>query len=66
MSELSILELATEHGELLPERETMFLNFGGGNHASVGITSVAVAKTYGGFGNLAAAANSNTVVIVQG
>ncbi len=26
MSELSIVELESEHAELLPERETMFLN----------------------------------------
>jgi hypothetical protein len=27
MSELSIAELESEHAELLPERETLFLNF---------------------------------------
>jgi hypothetical protein len=45
MSELSILELETEHAELLPERETLFLNgvVGGFNHVTVHQTAVAVA-----------------------
>lgn len=46
MSELSILELETEHAELLPEREALngfhgFIN-GGGNHVSVTQTSVSI------------------------
>jgi hypothetical protein len=50
MSELSILELETEHAELLPEREALSLVHGGfvggGNHVSV--TQVAVASAHDG------------------
>jgi hypothetical protein len=47
MSELSILELETEHAELLPEREALSLVHGGfvggGNHVTVVQVSVASA-----------------------
>ena len=51
MSELSILELETEHAELLPEREALngFVGLinGGHNHVDVTQTAVAVAKDAG-------------------
>ena len=45
MSELSILELETEHAELLPERETLFIiGLGGHNHhVTVNQTALAIA-----------------------
>jgi hypothetical protein len=73
MSELSILELETEHAELLPERETLFL-FGNGNFShntnishNVSSHQTAVAIAHGGSGFFAgsataSAANSLTVV----
>jgi hypothetical protein len=65
MSELSILELETEHVELLPEREALgiFANFGG-NYVSQHATSVAIAL--GGNrsgGNLAASSASNVAIV---
>ncbi len=61
MSELSILELETEHAELLPERETMILNgvVGFGNVVIVHQTAVAAA----GFGAFNTAVASNVSVI---
>ncbi|HJY94556.1 MAG TPA: hypothetical protein VJ371_06355 [Streptosporangiaceae bacterium] len=53
MSELSIAELESEHAELLPERETLFLNTYIHQHA------VAVAAF--GFLNVA---NATNVVII--
>ena len=46
MSELSILELETEHAELLPERETLFIiGLGGHNHhVTVNQTALAIAS----------------------
>ena len=44
MSELSILELDAEQADVLPERETLFLNF---QHVSVRQTAVAVADSHG-------------------
>jgi hypothetical protein len=66
MSELSILELETEHAELLPEREALngfrgFIN-GGGNHVTVIQSAVAVAKDSG----VNDADASNVAVIAAG
>ena len=48
MSELSILELESEHIELLPERETLFISIHVNQHAfavaGFGHTNVAVAN----------------------
>jgi hypothetical protein len=51
MSELSIAEMESEHAEVLPERETMFLN------TYIGVQNNAYA--FAGFGhtNVAIAAN---------
>lgn len=61
MSELSILELETEHAELLPERETLILNgvVGGFNFVVVHQTAVAVAGA--GFVNTAVAGNLSVI-----
>jgi hypothetical protein len=56
MSELSLVELESEHAELLPERETLFLNTY--NNYFVNQHSFAVAA----FGGKAYA--NNTVVII--
>ena len=52
MSELSILELETEHADLLPEREALSLVHGGyvGGHNHVHVTQVAIASADGGGG----------------
>ena len=55
MSELSILELETEHAELLPERETLFI-IGGHNH-NVTVHQTALAIAAFGHHNLAVAVN---------
>jgi hypothetical protein len=66
MSELSILELETEHAELLPERET--LNgvhgqiVGGGNHVRVIQFGIAMAKN----GYQPMADVTNTAIIAVG
>jgi hypothetical protein len=57
MSELSILELESEHIELLPERETLFLNTFIG--IQVNQHAFAVAK----FGHTNVAVASNVVVV---
>jgi hypothetical protein len=56
MSELSIDELESEHAELLPERETMFLN----TYISVHQNAFAVA----GFGRTNVAIASNAIVVL--
>jgi hypothetical protein len=66
MSELSILELESEHAELLPEREALstFVHIGGGNH--VDVTQVAVAKSIDSSTNVspnATASNTATVIV---
>jgi hypothetical protein len=55
MSELSIDELEAEHAELLPERETMFLN------TYIGVQYAHATAAFG-FVNVATA--SNSVVIL--
>jgi hypothetical protein len=64
MSELSILELETEHVELLPEREALgiFVNFGG-NYVSQHANSIAVAFGSRNGGNLAASSASNVAIV---
>jgi len=57
MSELSIFELETETSELLPERETMFLNF---NYQKA--VAVAVNSGFINIGNLAAASATNVAI----
>ena len=61
MSELSILELENESAELLPERETLFLNgvVGFGNHVTVHQTAFAAAGF--GFINSAHATNISAI-----
>lgn len=54
MSELSILELETEHAELLPERETLFIV---GGHIHVHVDQIAVALASHGHENIAVAVN---------
>jgi len=59
MSELSIVELESEHAELLPERETLFLNT-----TFIGLVHIdqhAFSLAQFGFKNVAVA--SNVVVI---
>jgi len=65
MSELSILELETEHVELLPEREALgiFVFLGGGNHVHQSATAVAVAIGSRNGGNLAAASATNVAIV---
>ncbi len=55
MSELSILELETEHAELLPERETLFIIGGHNHHVTVNQTALALAAY--GHDNTAVAVN---------
>ena len=55
MSELSLIELESEHAELLPERETLFLN----TYINVHQHAFAAA----GFGHTNVAVASNVVVI---
>jgi hypothetical protein len=55
MSELSINELESEHAELLPERETMFLN---------SYIGVQYAHATAAFGLVNVANASNTVIIL--
>jgi hypothetical protein len=57
MSELSIVELESEHAELLPERETLFLN----TFISVHVNQHAFAVA--GFGRTNVAVANNVVVI---
>jgi hypothetical protein len=58
MSELSILELETEHAELLPERETLSRRGGGISlHDVTFVTQIAYATASRGRHNLAIAAN---------
>ena len=66
MSELSILELETEHAEPLPEREALngfhgYIN-GGRNHVDVTQTAVAVAK----HGQVNTATATSTAIIAVG
>jgi hypothetical protein len=65
MSELSILELETEHAELLPEREALSFvhggTVGGGNRVSVHQITVAIA---GKGDNPIATATSTAIVAV--
>ena len=63
MSELSILELDAEQADLLPERETLFLNFG--THVSIHQSATAVA--IGGQLSLggAHASASNVAIVVN-
>jgi hypothetical protein len=58
MSDLSIVELESEHAELLPERETLFLN----TYNTYFVNQHAVAVAALGFKNVAIA--SNSVVII--
>ena len=51
MSELSIAELESEHAELLPERETLFLN------TYINVSQHAFAAAGFGFSNVAVASN---------
>ena len=62
MSELSILELETEHAEVLPEREALSIHVGGGNRVSVSQVSVAIAS----HGTDPLATATNTAIIVVG
>ena len=67
MSELSILELETEHADLLPEREALSLVHGGG-HNHVHVTQIAVASADGGGGAtitdpLVTATNTAVVIV---
>jgi hypothetical protein len=67
MSELSILELETEHAEVLPEREALSLvhggYVGGHNHVSVHQTAVAIANSDTNT-NMAPTATATNVAIV--
>lgn len=53
MSELSIDELESEHAELLPERETLFLN----TYIGIQVNQHAFAQAGYGHTNVAVAAN---------
>jgi hypothetical protein len=67
MSELSILELETEHAELLPEREALSLVHGGyvGGHNHVEVTQVAIAVAHSNTNtNEAPSAMASNVAIV--
>jgi hypothetical protein len=69
MSELSILELETEHAELLPEREALngFHGFINGGHNHVEVSQVAVAKSIDSSTNVSPNATAtNTAVIAVG
>lgn len=71
MSELSILELETEHAELLPEREALSLvhgfHVGGGNFVSVHQTAISAAGNGGGGSQTDPMATAtNTLVIAVG
>ena len=62
MSELGILELETEHAELLPEREALggvYYYYGGHNYVHVYQWAYAVAYNYNSPGSIAAAAATN-------
>jgi hypothetical protein len=57
MSELSIDELESEHAELLPERETLFLN------TYIGIQVNQHAFAQAGFGHTNVAVAANVIII---
>ena len=57
MSELSIVELESEHAELLPERETLFLN------TYIGVQVNQHAFAVAAFGHTNVAVASNVVII---
>jgi hypothetical protein len=67
MSELSILELETEHAELLPERETLSVHQGGAfNFNLISVHQNAAAASgavFGGAFNSYTAVASNVAVI---
>jgi hypothetical protein len=61
MSELSILELETETAEVLPERETLFLNGVVGIGNVVIVSQHAHATAFAGFVNTAIASNVSII-----
>jgi hypothetical protein len=65
MPELGILELQTEHAELLPEREALggFHHYPFGGFPTVHVTQVAVAQAYAYYSphSVVAAAASNSI-----
>ena len=61
MSELSVLELESEHAELLPERETLFLNGVVGFHNHVTVHQTAFAAAFDGHHNTAIASNVSII-----
>jgi hypothetical protein len=65
MSELSILELETEHAELLPEREALSIQHGQylGGHNHVDVHQVAIATAGKGDDPVATASNNAFVVV---
>jgi 7-keto-8-aminopelargonate synthetase-like enzyme len=70
MSELSILELETEHAELLPEREALSLVHGGyvGGHNHVEVTQVAFASahSYSNTNEAPTATATNVAIVAVG
>jgi hypothetical protein len=60
MSELSILELDAEQADLLPERETLFLNF---QHVSIDQHATAVAINGGSLLGARAVATNVAIVV---
>lgn len=63
MKELTILELESQQVELLPSRETLFLDT---NWAGVYATNTSLAVNAGSFFSLANSAAVQNIAIVQG
>jgi hypothetical protein len=63
MKELTILELEGQQAELLPSRETLFLD---SNWAGVYATNTSLAVNAGSFFSLANSAAVQSIAIVQG
>jgi hypothetical protein len=61
MTELSVLELETEHAELLPQRETLIFNGIIGAHNHVSVDQHAFAAAGFGFHNTAIASNVSVI-----
>jgi hypothetical protein len=61
MSELGILELETEHAELLPEREALGTYYGGYNWVHATQWAYAQVNVYNSTNVVAAAAATNSI-----
>jgi hypothetical protein len=63
--ELTISELDLQHAELLPERETLLLNFGSANVANVLASNAAAAVNIATIQSAAIATAAQSINVVQ-